>query len=547
MITSSTMAEGTFRLSLCCAAFIVLVPVALCSPSSVTTVTSETVREMFEHAYSSYLQHAFPLDELKPISCSGHDTLGPYALTLFDALDTFLVLGNLSEYRRVSTWICEHSNFDVDRRVSVFETTIRILGSLVSNHLLAAAGYGGHGWYNNCLLSKAQDMGERLLKAYDTPTGIPYGTVNLRSGVADDETTISATATGGTVLLEFGLLSRASGDARYAAAADRAAKALWKRRSQLGLLGSHIDVKTGEWVYFDSGVSGGMDSFFEYLLKAGIALGKPEYVKMFSTGYAAIVKHVKKDVWYPDVDMRSGQIMFPFYRSLQSFWPGLQALYGDVEPAAATLDAMLAIMHRYKFVPEAYNLNTKKVEKGLGQYPLRPEVAESLFYLYQATGKEQYRDAGRMMVSNLNTHARTPCGFAAVENVAPSKKPLRDHMDSYFLAETLKYLFLLLDEGEVSAPFRNLSNFVFNTEAHLLPLASPPPAKFIPLLSRSAQHSAADAALPANFGDHDDESSAAAVIAGTVAALLVGFYLCFRWRSGRCYKKEERRLKLRKD
>jgi hypothetical protein len=114
----------------------------------------------------------------------------------------------------------------------VFETTIRILGSLVSNHMLAAAGYGGHGWYvpparprfhraalqpnlprppppplpshprtlhlsllpairyNNCLLSKAQDMGDRLLKAYDTPTGIPYGTVNLRSGVAADETTI---------------------------------------------------------------------------------------------------------------------------------------------------------------------------------------------------------------------------------------------------------------------------------------------------------------------------------------------------------------------
>lgn len=143
-------------------------------------------------------------------------------------------------------------------------------------------------------------------------------------------------------------------------------------------------------------------------------------------------------------------------RALQSFWPGLQALYGDVEPAAATLDAMLAVMHRFKFVPEAFNLNTKKVEKGLGQYPLRPEVAESLFYLYQATGKEEYREAGRAMVnrllvpsalagahtsqvSNLNAHARTKCGFAAVENVAPSKKPLRDHMDSYFLAETLKF------------------------------------------------------------------------------------------------------------
>jgi hypothetical protein len=84
-------------------------------------------------------------------------------------------------------------------------------------------------------------------------------------------------------------------------------------------------------------------------------------------------------------------------------------------------------------------------------------------------------------VNNLNSYARTKCGFAAVENVAPSKKPLRDHMDSYFLAETLKfgldscayargtlmqrrrYLFLLLDEGQTSAPYRNLSNFVYSS------------------------------------------------------------------------------------
>ncbi len=129
-----------------------------------------------------------------------------------------------------------------------------------------------------------------------------------------------------------------------------------------------------------------------------------------------------------------------------------------------------------------------------------------------------------------------------------------------------RYLFLLLDEGEASAPFRNLSNFVyrplktlttlrfplplipvfrFNTEAHLLPLAAPPPAKFIPLLSRSTQSPAADATLSAGFGEHGEESSAAAaVIAGAAAALLVGFYLCFRWRAGRCYRKEG---KLRKD
>ncbi len=58
-----------------------------------------------------------------------------------------------------------------------------------------------------------------------------------------------------------------------------------------------MNATTNHTVQYNSGVSGGMDSFFEYLLKAGIALDKPEYIKMFSTGYAAILKHVKKDVW----------------------------------------------------------------------------------------------------------------------------------------------------------------------------------------------------------------------------------------------------------
>jgi len=48
------------------------------------------------------------------------------------------------------------------------------------------------------------------------------------------------------------------------------------------------------------------------------------YLDMFEEGYAAINKHCKHEGWYVDVDMRSGQTMFPFYRSLQSFWPGLQ-------------------------------------------------------------------------------------------------------------------------------------------------------------------------------------------------------------------------------
>jgi hypothetical protein len=128
-----------------------------------------------------------------------------------------------------------------------------------------------------------------------------------------------------------------------------------------------------------------------------------------------------------------------------------------------------------------------------------------------------------------------------------------------------RYLFLLLDDGLTSAPYRNLSNFVyyaqpvmitlrlspadalfrFNTEAHLLLLSSPAPPKFIPLLSRSAHLSGAEASLPPGFNEADEGASIVYVVAGTVAALLSGFYMCFRWSSGRCYKKEERRPKLK--
>ena len=94
---------------------------------------------MFGHAYEGYLRHAYPYDELRPLSCDGVDTWGSYSLTLIDALDTLAVVGNHSEFRRVYHRLVtsERVDFDSDINVSVFETNIRIVGGLLGAHLMA--------------------------------------------------------------------------------------------------------------------------------------------------------------------------------------------------------------------------------------------------------------------------------------------------------------------------------------------------------------------------------------------------------------------------
>ncbi|CAG2066767.1 unnamed protein product [Timema podura] len=92
---------------------------------------------MFHHAYNSYLEYAYPYDELRPLSCDGVDTWGSYSLTLIDALDTLAVMGNYTEFQRVVEIVTSRANFDANINVSVFETNIRIIGGLLSAHLLS--------------------------------------------------------------------------------------------------------------------------------------------------------------------------------------------------------------------------------------------------------------------------------------------------------------------------------------------------------------------------------------------------------------------------
>uniref|UniRef100_A0A182QEQ0 alpha-1,2-Mannosidase n=1 Tax=Anopheles farauti TaxID=69004 RepID=A0A182QEQ0_9DIPT len=409
----------------------------------------ERVRQMFQHAYDGYLQYGVPYDELRPLSCDGIDTWGSYSLTLIDALDTLAVMGNYTEFGRVVQLLRDRS-FDADINVSVFETNIRIIGGLLSAHLLSnqadlqSMGLVEPGWpCEGPLLRMAEDVAQRLLPAFDTATGMPYGTVNLRHGVPYGETAVTCTAGIGTFILEFGTLSRLTGNPVYEDVAMNALGSLYDHRSAIGLYGNHIDVQTGRWIAQDAGIGAGVDSYFEYLVKGAILLEEPSLMATFLESKAAIDRYLKREDWYVWVSMSKGQLTLPVFQSLEAYWPGLLSLYGNTKEALRVLHNYQTVWRQYGFLPEFYNIPTGEAGTNRENYPLRPELIESVMYLYRATRDPFLLEVGENMLESIEHSAKTACGYATIRNVLTHQQ--EDRMESFFLAETTKYLYLLFD------------------------------------------------------------------------------------------------------
>lgn len=458
-------------------------------------VLAATVKDMFYHAYYGYLDNAYPLDALLPISCRGETfELGKIQmLTLIDTLDTLAILQDAKEFQHAVNLVVSRADFDLDTEVSVFETTIRVLGGLLSAHLFAVdakLALYPPGVYKNELLQLAIDLGDRLMPAFKTPTGIPYGTVNLRKGVPVGETTIASTAGAGSLSMEFTMLSVLTSDPKYANAARGAVRALYQRRSSLGLLGKHIDTKTGDWTETISGPGSNSDSFYEYLFKMYMTFNDEESLEMFASVYPAVLQHNLHGDWYADVSMWSGcghgSVVF---ENLAAFWPGMQASVGHLHSATKSMNSFYRVWRDFGFIPEQFNVLDWKPQRGRGsRYPLRPELIESTFYMHEATGDSSWLRAGAHFVHSLQKHAKTKCGYATIADI--ETKEQEDNMPSFFLSETCKYLILLFDTSHF---YRN-GNYVMTTEAHpfpILPASLVDPIIFAEQLAAANQSSVA--------------------------------------------------------
>merc|ERR1719383_1077914 len=204
--------------------------------------------------------------------------------------------------------------------------------------------------------------------------------------------------------------------------------------------------------------------------------GRREDREMFEEAYASIKQYMRRGraecnsgaglhPLYENVEMESGNTATNWIDSLQAAFPGVQVLHGDLEEAICHHALYYSIWRKYGCLPERYNwkLNAPDVKF----YPLRPELIESTYLLYRATKNPFYLHVGKDILYSLNNHTRAECGYATVHNVLDMS--LEDRQESFFLSETVKYLYLLFDlENPIN---RNYNNYIFTTEGHILPLS----------------------------------------------------------------------------
>jgi ER degradation enhancer, mannosidase alpha-like 2 len=411
------------------------------------------VKAEFVHSWDAYKRHAWGHDEVRPVSKTARDWYDNQSvlMTPVDSLDTMLMMGMADEAKRTSAYILETLDLDKDISVSNFEITIRIFGGLLTAYQMT-----GDAKY----LALSEDLAKRLLPVFKSKTGMPYRFVNLRTGATSGPESNPAEI--GTLLLEFGTLSKLTKNPVYYDTAKRAIVELFKRRDpRTNLVGQNINVDTGEWTNRTSHIGGAIDSYYEYLLKCDKLFDDKDCGDMWRVHIGALNKFVAHEVggalWYGRVDMSTGERTGTRFGSLQAFFPGVLAMGGDVDRARRLQDSAFRMWTLHGIEPEGLDYATMTVTSQ--GYQLRPEIVESAYILHHYTKDPKYLEMGRRMFEDLRKFCRTEDGYTVLSSVVTKEKGDLQH--SFWLAETLKYLYLLFEPAAL-----DFERHVFNTEAH---------------------------------------------------------------------------------
>jgi len=441
----------------------------------VSRARREFVKNMMKHAWNGYVAHAWGKNEVRPVSKSGNSASvfgsSDAGATIVDSMTTLYIMEMDEEFNKAKEWVADNLDLaeQMKDEVNIFEINIRYVGSLLSLFALT-----GDPMFKN----KAVEIVEKLLPAFDTLTGIPLGMINLKTGLSR-ERRMSILSEFGTMHMEFSYLTDITGNDKYKEKVEAVREYINKKDKIKGLYPNQINPTTGQWGQDHSSLGAHGDSFYEYLLKEWIRSGKVDelskemFVEATSNVEEILMQKSRQGQTYL-ADRRGGMLSHKMDH-LACFAGGMFGLaaVNDDERKDKWMNIAEEITRTchesYKNTVTQLGPEIIRFDKFLNPFDrsflLRPETVESYFVLWRLTKDPKYREWGWQVAQALELNCKVEGGYSGLRDVNILKS-YDDVQQSFFLAETLKYLYLLFSNDSLL----DLDLWVFNTEAHPLPI-----------------------------------------------------------------------------
>lgn len=472
------------------------------------------VKEAFQFAWDGYYKYAFPNDELLPVSDGFSNSRNGWGASAADALSTAIVMGKsdivniIVDYIPTIDWSVSYQ----DEAVSLFETTIRYLGGMLSAYDLLsgpASDLVTDKSKLTALLDQASNLANNLSYAFETQTGIPYNNLYFNNRSNDGSTT-NGLATIGTLVLEWTRLSDLTGNTTYSELAQKGESYLLNPLNPKfgepfpGLVGTDVSIANGSFVDNSGGWNGGDDSYYEYLIKMWVydtdrfSEYRDRWIAAATSSVQYLASHPEPRPELTYLAAFSGTRTIEASSHLACFDGGNFILGGLVLQNTTLLNFGLSLVDACENTynqtltgigPESFAWNSTTVPANQTEfferagfyitnsaYVLRPEVLESIYYAYRATGERKYQDYAWNAFVAINATTRVGSGFSEISDVnAPNGGSFYDFQDSFLFAEVMKYAYLIhAPEAEYQVNYQGKNDFVFNTEAHPLKVAGSP-------------------------------------------------------------------------
>ncbi|KAG0143970.1 hypothetical protein CROQUDRAFT_724232 [Cronartium quercuum f. sp. fusiforme G11] len=432
----------------------------------------EQIKQSFIQAYDSYATYAWGHDEIIPISRSFRDTRNGWGATLIDSMSTLYIMGLTERLERAIeyTLTIDFKRSQVQGQASsVFETTIRYLGGILSIYELTGANRTG-------LLDKASEIGAKLEMAWMGGSPIPYAWMHFDTNQHTPQETITI-AEAGSLILEFDRLSYWT-NSSHRVLADKTSRHIMNNTHVFpGLHPQILISQNGNPSGDRIGWGANVDSFLEYGVKYWQLIGDDaiDYVKYWEQAVESSITHLlqwspnSKNPYLAEYSASSGGIQ-PFMTHLACFAPGNWMLGGKLRNNATVFDLGLQMAQtcydsynstKTGLGPESFSPG-EELRIINGEFILRPEVVESIWYAWRLTGDPIWQDRAWEIFQSLEKHCKTSAGYHGLRNVDRPEAGPKDGTESFLFGKLFDYLYLTFSPRD----FFSLDDWVFSTEAH---------------------------------------------------------------------------------